>query len=428
MKMNQLKGNSLICGIFYMGFGTVIAQMINVLIQPVLTRIVPVETLGIYTYIVSMANIVIPIASLKLEMLVVFETDDNEAQSITDVCVWVILMISAAFFIVILVGYNIQGMSTFNKYGAVVFLAPLLALTNGIRFLFISYNNRYKKYKLITAVAVIREAMRAVIQVVSGLLTFGAVGQALGYAIAPVVGLHLQAKEYLDRRKERTKLNFEKAKEIVLKKGKEQILYLVPGQFINSFSNSFITISITTLFSATVLGHYSAGVRILDIPIMFITSNVNKVCCQQFSEDVANKRPLTKTLFSLIAVLSIISFGGFGVLYLIAPKLSETVFGQGYYIAGIYIKHLCFMYAIRLVATSFSGIFTIFGKQKYELGLNIALILVVAMAYASASKLRLDIEAYLNIVGFGYAAVYAILLIGYCVICCKFDRSLAKAR
>ena len=424
---NRLKGNSLLSGIFYMGFGTVIAQMINVLIQPVLTRIVPAEILGIYTFVVSMANIVIPIASLKLEMLVVSEKDDTEAQLITDVCVWINLIISATYFVIILIGYNIPGLSTFNKYGAVVFLAPLLALTNGIRFLFISYNNRYKKYKLITGVAIIREAVRAVIQVISGLLSFGVIGQTMGYALSPVVGLHLQAKEYLAKRKERKKLTFDKAKEIVLKKGKGQILYLVPGQFINSFSNSFLTISITTLFSATVLGHYSAGVRLLEIPILFITSNVNKVCYQRFSENVANRRPLTKTLFSLIAVLSVISFGGFGLLFFIAPRLSELVFGQGYYIAGVYIKHLCLMYAIRLVATSFNGIFTIFGKQKYELGLNIALILVAAIAYGFVSKFGLDIEGYLNIIGFGYATVYAILLVGYCVVCRKFDKSLISA-
>ena len=398
---NRLKGNSLLSGIFYMGFGTVIAQMINVLIQPVLTRIVPAEILGIYTFVVSMANIVIPIASLKLEMLVVSEKDDTEAQLITDVCVWINLIISATYFVIILIGYNIPGLSTFNKYGAVVFLAPLLALTNGIRFLFISYNNRYKKYKLITGVAIIREAVRAVIQVISGLLSFGVIGQTMGYALSPVVGLHLQAKEYLAKRKERKKLTFDKAKEIVLKKGKGQILYLVPGQFINSFSNSFLTISITTLFSATVLGHYSAGVRLLEIPILFITSNVNKVCYQRFSENVANRRPLTKTLFSLIAVLSVISFGGFGLLFFIAPRLSELV--------------------------SFNGIFTIFGKQKYELGLNIALILVAAIAYGFVSKFGLDIEGYLNIIGFGYATVYAILLVGYCVVCRKFDKSLISA-
>ena len=427
MNIKQLKGNGLLRGIFYMGFGTVIAQLINVLIQPVLTRIVPAETLGIYTYIVHMANIVIPIASLKLEMLVVSEPDDNEAQYITDVCVWVNLLMSFLLFAIILVGYFVSKDNVFNKYGAIVFLVPLLALTNGIRFLFISYNNRYKKYKLITGVAIIREAIRAVIQVVSGLLSFGAVGQVMGYGLSPIFGLGIQTKEYIAGLKERKKLTVSKAKKIIYN-GKGQILSLVPGQFINSFASSFITISITSLFSATVLGHYSVGARLLDIPILFITTNVNKVCYQRFSENVANKRPLTKTLFSLIAVLSIISFGGFGLLYFIAPKLSEIVFGEGYYIAGLYIKHLCLMYAIRLVATSFNGIFTIFGKQKYELGLNIALILVAAIAYIFSSNIGLDIEGYLTIIGFGYAVVYAILLIGYCVICRKFDRSLVKAQ
>ena len=45
--------------------------------------------------------------------------------------------------------------------------------------------------------------------------------------------------------------------------------------------------------------------------------------------------------------------------------------------------------------------------------------------YVFVSKIGLDIEAYLNIIGFGYATVYAILLAGYCVICKKFDKSLS---
>lgn len=425
MNIKQRIQSPLLKGILYMGMGTIIAQMINVLIQPILTRIVPADTLGIYTYVVSMANIVIPISSLKLEMLIVSEENDNEAQYITDLCKYIVFITSILFLIVLLLGYNIPMFTVFNKYGAIVFLAPLLALTNGLRFLFISYNNRYKNYKLITGVAIIREAVRAIIQVVSGLLTFGVFGQLLGYAFSPIIGLKIQAKEYLSQKKNRNKITYLKAKNI-LNKGKGQILYLVPGQFINSFSASFVTISITALFSATVLGHYSTGVRLLDIPILFITSNVNKVCYQRFSEDVINKRPLRKTLFSLIFVLCIISFSGFGILFLVAPRLSDFIFGDGYYIAGVYIKHLCVMYAVRLVATSFNGIFTIFKKQKYELILNIALIAVAILAYVLAVMFKMSIIGYLNVICIGYTAVYCCLLIGYCMICLSYDKSLCS--
>lgn len=422
--IKRLKKNALLKGIFYMGFGTIIAQCINVLIQPVLTRLVPAETLGIYTYIISMANILIPVASLKLEMLVVSERDENEAQLLVDVCLILNVIISIAFFIVIVVGYNIGSENVFNKYGNIIFLAPLLVLMNGIRFLFISYNNRYKKYKLITGVAILREALRAVIQVLSGLLSFGATGQVLGYALSPVLGLQWQTKHYIDLLKKRRFANFSKFKDILTRKGKHQILFLVPGQFINSFSSSLITISITSLFSASTLGYYSAGVRILEIPMLFITSNVNKVCFQKFSENVREHKPLVKTMLSLVIGLSFISFVGFGVLYLIAPQFSEIVFGKGYYLAGIYIKQLCVMYAIRLVATSFNGLFTIFEKQKYELALNIALIVVAGVAFICSKIFILGIESYLKIICIGYALVYFILLSGYYFVCSKYDRSL----
>ena len=83
--MRNVKSNSIWIGITHMGLGTVLAQMINIVAQPILTRIFPAETLGIYTYIISLATMIIPVASLKLDMLIVSESDDKEAQYITAV-------------------------------------------------------------------------------------------------------------------------------------------------------------------------------------------------------------------------------------------------------------------------------------------------------------------------------------------------------
>ena len=94
--MTDKSRNSIWRGIFVMGFGTVLAQMINVLVQPILTRIVSAETLGIYTYIVSLATMVIPVASLKMDMLIVSEKDDEQAQYITDVSLILDVIVSVA--------------------------------------------------------------------------------------------------------------------------------------------------------------------------------------------------------------------------------------------------------------------------------------------------------------------------------------------
>ena len=168
--MRNVKSNSIWIGIIHMGLGTVLAQMINIVAQPILTRIFPAETLGIYTYIISLATMIIPVASLKLDMLIVSESDDKEAQYITDACIIINIFISLIYALVIAVGYQITDNNIFNKYGIIIYIVPILVFTNGLRFLFISYLNRYKEYKTISIIAIIREAIRAIIQVGSGFL------------------------------------------------------------------------------------------------------------------------------------------------------------------------------------------------------------------------------------------------------------------
>lgn len=418
------KKNSIWVGILHMGLGTVLAQMINIVVQPILTRIFPTETLGIYTYLISLATMIIPVASLKLDMLIVSEPNEKEAQYITDACIIINILISLIYAIVIIVGYQVSDNNIFNKYGIIIYVVPVLVFTNGLRFLFISYLNRYKEYKTISIIAIIREAIRAVIQVGAGFLSLGVFSLSMGYAVSPLFGLNIQMRNYLKELKERPRINLKKFKEIVLVKGKRQILFLVPAQFINSFSSSLVTISITALFSAKILGYYSAGVRILDIPIVFITSNVSKVCYQRISENVANKKPVLRTLMSVIIVLSAVSIMGFGTLYVIAPRLSEIVFGQGYRVAGEYIRCLCVMYAVRLVATSFAGVYTVFKKQNFELILNILLIVSAGVSYVVCSMFNFEVTTYLKFMNTGYTIVYLLMLLGYIVMCKNYDKKI----
>lgn len=110
------KKNSIWVGILHMGLGTVLAQMINIVVQPILTRIFPTETLGIYTYLISLATMIIPVASLKLDMLIVSEPNEKEAQYITDACIIINILISLIYAIVIIVGYQVSDNNIFNKY------------------------------------------------------------------------------------------------------------------------------------------------------------------------------------------------------------------------------------------------------------------------------------------------------------------------
>ena len=241
--MSILRQNKVFHNIFLMSATTVVAQSINIIAQPILTRLISAETLGIYTFLVSLANMAIPVASLKLDMLIVSEDSDDEAQYVTDLSIVIALGVSIIYFLVIFCAYFI-GPNIFNKYGPIIFMVPVMVFTNGVRYLLVSYNNRYCQYKLIGVIGIVREVSRAVIQVISGLFQWGIIGQILGYACAPVFGIFRQTKDYRGKLKKRSFLSPKKMKEI-LGKGKNQILYLVPAQLLNNFSSALVIMFIT---------------------------------------------------------------------------------------------------------------------------------------------------------------------------------------
>lgn len=417
--MLKILNNKLFRNIALMSSATVAAQMINVVIQPILTRIVPAETLGIFTFLVSMANIAIPVASLKLDLLITSEADDNRAQYITDVCIVLTTIISLIFLLVISGGYLMKA-NIFSQYGPIIFTVPLMVFTNGVRFLFISYNNRYRQYKIIGLIGILRELTRGGIQILSGLLTLGALGQVAGYALAPISGLKKQTKEYVLKFTNRQKLDYATFKDIIIK-GKKQILYLVPAQFLNSFSSSLVILFISMLYSTEQLGYYSAGVRLLEVPMIFITANVSKVFYKQISEDVNLHNLVLPKFVKISFALLLISTLAFGTLYFIAPQFSRIVFGKGYEVAGEYIKCLCLMYLVRMVATSFTGLFTIFGKQQIELGLNIFLIVAASVVYVISRKIDLPIISFMWLISISYSIMYLTLWLGYFSLCRTHD-------
>lgn len=422
----KLPNNGIGKDVFLMSSGTIIAQSINVLIQPILTRIVSPETLGIYTYIISLATMIIPVASLKIDMLIVSERDDREAQYITDVCILICMAISLLYAVVVSTSFLFGNDNLFTKYGLIIFFVPIIILTNGIRFLFISYNNRYKQYKLIAGIGILREGAKGVIQVISGFLNYGVLGQVFGYAIATIFGFRYQIKEYSQKLKNRKRITCAKMKDIIFVTGRKQILYLVPAQFVNAFSHTIVIMSIASLYSPSSLGYYSAGARLLEIPLVFITANVSKVCYRQVSEMVAGEKKVFPLVRKLALYLFAASVLGFALLYAVAPPLSEFVFGKGYHVAGEFMKCLCIMYIVRFVASSFSGLFTIFGKQNLEFYLNLAFVIFAASVFVVCKVLELSVTNYLWLIAGTYSLIYATLLLGYLQLCKVHDRKLTQ--
>ncbi|CAM3923706.1 lipopolysaccharide biosynthesis protein [Mesobacillus zeae] len=417
MRIEKYFKNSQWAGVITLGLGTVIAQSINIIIQPFLTRLISPEELGIYNFIISMANLIIPVASLKLSMLIVIESEEDNVDLLTDVSIFTVFLISSMYTLFIIIMLQI-GNNSFYNIGGLSLIIPLIVFTNGIRFIFASHNNRYKKYSLMSKVDIIRELIKGIMQIFSGIFGGGAFGQSLGYALSPVAGVSIQAKDYLQRFKYRKKIKF-KIILSIYKKYKKHILYLVPAQFINSFSYTLITTSVISLFSATETGYYSISVMVLGLPLVLISNNVSRVYLQKIGKDYKEGKSVWPIYLSFIKVLGIMSAIGFSFLAIIAPNVSEFVFGNGYGEAGRYITILCFMYALRFIASSLMGGYIVFNRQRNDTIFQSLLVLSGACVYIVTKKYNLNIYEFLELISFSYGLIYMLIIINLGYICRK---------
>lgn len=401
--------NEFINGVFTLGFGTILAQLINVIAQLLMTRLVDPSELGVYTYIISLAQLIVPIASLKLEMLIITEKSDLEAQYITDTSIILTVLVSVVYLIV-LFSMKALGFSSINVVGNLIYAIPIIVLLNGIRYIFDSYNNRYKDYSLISKINILRESTISIFQIVLSVLSFGAIGLTVGYSMGPLIGLKKQSILYVANFRHRIRINVNKFID-VLKSNRSHVIYMVPGQFINTFSYTLIILFVTAHYSTLQVGLYSLTTRILTLPLVLIAMNVNKIFLKQLSEVVYYKKSTWITFKKTVFYLTITSGTIFFLIGLFAPILTSVLFGSAYYTAGNYMRIFCFMYALRFVTSSMVGTYIIFNKQQVDVVFQIVLVLMGGIISFLAKKLNLNIETYFALISFFYGLTYIINLL-----------------
>lgn len=408
--------NSKWSGVLSLSIGTVFSQGINVVIQPLLTRLLTPSELGQYSYILSIANLFIPIASLNLHLLIVTAKDDTEAERITELSIFSVLFLTIIYYLVILFSQYLANYSTFDLI-LLLTITPLIIFTSGVYQIFVSRDNRMKQYTDIATAEITKVGTMGVVQIISGFLNFGVIGQLTGKLLSPVYYLRKNVYFIIKTLKNISLLDYINN----IKKYLYHVIYSVPSQFISSFSYTLIMLSIVSLYSTEEVGYYSVSVRVLGLPIILISYNLSKVYLQKISDNRNNNESLLETYLDTVKKLLIISIVIFTSIAVVAPKITEIIFGEGFEEAGYYISILCVMFSVRLVASSLTGTFIVVGKQNIQMILEIFFVMVGSVAYITATILNLTIYKYLIMISILYALVYAIILIYMGIQCNLWD-------
>jgi lipopolysaccharide exporter len=345
--------------------GTVVAQLLSILLRPVLTRLFSPESFGIFSVYSSLVGIIMILSSLKYDDAIVLPKSDKESTNVLGLALIINLIINIfIFLLVVLFGKRIiafLGLPS-NFPVAMLYIIPL-----GV-FLFSSYQSlnswliRKKKYISVSLNKLVRRSSEGVFQicfallkVFNGLIYSDVIGQAANVTTAAVqsgkYGLNLKLVS-----KTKLKYVFRKYSEFpkfnLLPSLMSSSSYLLPPIFINKY------------YSSDTAGYFDLSKLLLSIPLALIAASVSNVLLQKVSEKFNKKESFLAELKPVLYIVLVISFFEIVAILLFGEDLFRIVFGDRWIDSGRISRILVWSFAFNFVASSFTSMFIAMRRIK----------------------------------------------------------------
>ncbi|EQC43550.1 lipopolysaccharide biosynthesis protein [Bacteriovorax sp. Seq25_V] len=350
--------------------GAGFAQLIPILLSPVLTRLYIPSNFGQLALLTAWGNILAIFFTLKFETTYVLPRSDKQATqlfSFTNSLTFIFFIVTLLVFCFV-PSYYLKVFEIQN----IALLIPFIAL-----FLsFIASSNsiltRFKFYKLISKIRIFQSSSIAITGIVLGLfkITTGLIlAQLLGLTITFIICIYVVKRWHIS---EKIKVLVKSTKEY-----KDIPKYIFPTALLDIASLQLPPILIVKFFDVSTAGQFSLAWKIISLPIAFICGAVGQVFYQEFSKQWNNDKINSYALLKKTWLkLSIFGFFPFIVLFFGGSFLFKLVFGDSWLLAGQIAQILSFIMLIMFISSPTSGSYITLGLQRYSLLFGIVFPLV----------------------------------------------------
>jgi O-antigen/teichoic acid export membrane protein len=360
--------------------GTVVAQILPIIISPVLTRLYSPEDFGAFAIFLSIVSIVSVISCGRYELAIMLPKKDEEAINVAALAFIINTIISLFFFFLILIFKDfILDFLNANSLSFWIYLAPLTAFFMGL-FNILNYtNNRFKLYKDISKATIMKSIASSSMQLLMGVLKTGVSGLISGQIISQAVA--------------NTKLFFNIKNTGLLKEIKKDIIkimirrysdfprYSIAGALLNVASLQAPLLMISMLFASSALvGYYSFANRMLQLPVVLIGSSVAQVFYQKFSQFQKDPYKQKELLFRTWKKLFLIGIIPFSIVFFFGEEIFSFIFGNNWSEVGRMASILSPLTFVMFISSPTSTAYIVFGMQKIALYLNILLLFFILLS------------------------------------------------
>jgi len=352
--------------------GAGVAQLIPLLVSPILTRLYTPEEFALYAIFMSLTAILGILVTGRFEMAALITNSDVEAISVSVLAA--VLSFSLSIVLLIVISIWAESIATFfkqpNLEWLLIFL-PFSVFITSINQILINLSNSRKNFFLMSKAKVIQSVSGSFTSVsLGGFVYYGLVlGQLVGVIFSSLlflmntapsrrgIGHYLSVKSFFFYVKKYNVFPKISLPHAILTKASSELPILMINYFFNSLS----------------VGSYSLANRVLVTPLSIITSSFSQVFIQRLLvlKNSKNKNDALKFYHKIVFSTLIVSLPFFIFAFILMPYIFEFVFGAAWRVAGEYSQLLIPMLYFRFVGSIVSTSVIVFKQQKRALLLEI---------------------------------------------------------
>lgn len=392
--------------------GTALAQIIPLIITPILTRIYTPSDYGVLASFVAFTSLCAVVATLRYDTAILLPADEDNAMALTILCGLCVLCVAVVVALFILIFHNPVLQILKNPAIATwVYLVPLSVIFIGWSSAVNYWLNRHKQYRKLAINRVIVALIAATANLAFGFAGFGYAGLILTVIIGQLLSLFiLLAWAWHDLRDGLKRMEWAALTQVAISYRKFP-LFSLPSDAVNTLSQQLPVLMLHRFFGANVVGYFSFSQKILGMPLSLLSQSISEVFRQRASADYS-KLGNCKDIFNKTSkMLTAVSIVPLIIIFIFAPIIFRILFGEAWEQAGQYTRYLAPLYIFRFIVSPLSYVFYIANRQEVDLFGQIGLLFVSVGSMIFGIYIKSPDWAIVTF-SFGYILVYCFYFLG----------------
>ena len=372
-RLKGLKKSALVKNFFVLVGGSTFAQLIGLILSPVLSRMYSPEHFGVLGSIMAVVGVMSLIGSLKYDMAIVIENDDEKVSHLQKLNILVIsaMTLLTAIGIYVFIYWIPQGASENFQY--LPWALPIIFFS-ALYNVYYARFNREQEYKSMAISQIVRRLSIIGVQIIWGLFAVSELGLIMGNiigVIVPVIVMILIKRNYFSF----NLTSWSNLREVAVRYI-DFPKYTTPQSLLNLVSGQLPIFVLGYYYDLATVGAFYFALKIVQMPAMFIGLSVRQIFFKECAK-IATNIPAVRKLFNRFTLVLV---GGLMLpmigMFFFAEDIFIVVFGKEWGYAGLLGAWMFILFGTNIIAGPARSLFISLNQQRMVFGFDIALFIV----------------------------------------------------